>query len=140
MVIASVVIVMFYTYLYQRTDGTPYYVGKGKGRRAFKQLNHHVPVPPAARIVVQYWTTETEALSMERYYISLFGRKNSGTGILRNLTDGGDGVSGFLCGSAKENERCREETLCHESRARTPEENRRHRSCYSVGRVVIRRM
>lgn len=89
----------FYTYMYLRqADATPYYVGKGCGDRAFKRHRRasekFIPVPPAARIVVQYWESEAEALEMEKWYITLFGRKDLGTGILLNMTDGGDGTSG----------------------------------------------
>ena len=37
--------------------------------------------------------TEEQASIHEIYIISVFGRKNNGTGILRNLTDGGEGFS-----------------------------------------------
>jgi len=37
--------------------------------------------------------TEEEAHRHEIYIISVLGRKDIGTGILRNLTDGGEGVS-----------------------------------------------
>jgi hypothetical protein len=84
----------FYTYLWLREDGTPYYVGKGQGRRAYTS-NHHVTHRPTdkARIFIQYWESEEEAYEKELWYISLFGRKTNSTGILRNLSEGGVGPS-----------------------------------------------
>lgn len=79
----------FYTYLYIRTDGTPYYVGKGQGKRCLSR-QHSVFVPLPSRIFVQYWSSEAEALSMEKWWITLFGRQDLGTGILRNHSDGGE--------------------------------------------------
>jgi hypothetical protein len=87
----------FYTYMYLRQrDGAPYYIGKGCGDRAYSN-NRAIPRPDAdARIYVQYWADEAEAFEMEKYYIRLFGRKDNCTGILRNLTDGGEGAAGFV--------------------------------------------
>jgi len=86
----------YYTYAYLREDGTPYYVGKGKNRRAYCQLNHNVKIPPKERILIlKSNLTDEEANTHEIYMIALFGRKDLGTGILRNLTNGGGGVSGL---------------------------------------------
>src|SRR5271166_3749516 len=88
----------FYTYLWLRGDGTPYYVGKGHGRRAWvshKKTRQYRPEFDS-RITVQYWTTEQEAFEKEKWYIQLFGREDRGTGILLNRTDGGEGSNTFL--------------------------------------------
>jgi hypothetical protein len=85
----------FYTYAYLREDRTPYYVGKGEGRRAYSK-RHRVSVPPLDRILfLKKNLTEKEAIRHEVYMIDVFGRKDIGTGILRNLTNGGEGISGF---------------------------------------------
>ena len=86
----------YYTYAYLREDGTPYYIGKGKGRRIFDKENRtSCPVPKDKRrmIFLKQNLTEEHAFIHEIYMISVFGRKNNGTGILRNLTDGGEGFS-----------------------------------------------
>lgn len=82
----------FYTYAYLREDGTPYYVGKGKGRRINSTSYRKFPPPPEdRRIFLKQNLTQEEAFKHEIYLISVLGRKDLGTGILRNLTDGGDG-------------------------------------------------
>jgi len=85
----------FYTYAYLREDRTPYYVGKGQRRRIY-QLNRKVKPPEdKSRIIfLKQNLTEEEAFKHEIYMIDVLGRKDLGTGILRNRTDGGEGFSG----------------------------------------------
>lgn len=91
----------FYVYAYLRSRaskngnaGTPYYIGKGSGDRAYQQ--HNVPVPKDKNnIVFLGWNmTEADALQAEMLLIYRHGRIDLCTGCLRNLTDGGEGQSG----------------------------------------------
>ena len=86
---------IFYTYAYLRkSDGTPYYVGKGRGKRVYDS-SHNVKVPDDNdRIIfLKQNLTEEEAFNHEKYMIAVLGRKDLGTGILRNMSDGGEGHS-----------------------------------------------
>jgi len=89
---------MYYTYAYLRKDKTPYYIGKGKGRRLYTKSGNEIKLPKEkSRIIfLKQNLTEEEAFKHEIYMIAVFGRKDLGTGILRNKTNGGEGSSGLI--------------------------------------------
>jgi hypothetical protein len=88
----------YYTYAYLREDRTPYYIGKGKGNRAYKRTRKELKSPKdkSRILILKQNLTEEEAFKHEIYMIAVFGRKDLGTGILYNKTNGGEGSSGAL--------------------------------------------
>lgn len=91
---------MFYTYIhFRQDDGTPFYVGKGKGRRHLvksKRNNHwnNVVAKHGFRSeILCRWNTEHDALEHEKLLIQCFRDMNV---ELVNMTDGGEGTSGWI--------------------------------------------
>jgi hypothetical protein len=85
----------FYTYAYLREDKTPYYIGKGTGKRVYSSTGRPCSTPKdKSRIIfLKKNLTEEEAFNHEIYMIAVFGRKDLGNGILYNKSDGGEGGS-----------------------------------------------
>ena len=87
----------YYTYAFLREDKTPYYIGKGRGNRAYDKRRAIKPPKDKSRIIfLKKNLTEAEAFKHEVYMIFVLGRKDLGTGILRNRTNGGEGSSGAV--------------------------------------------
>jgi len=87
----------FYVYLHLRaSDGKPFYVGKGRGKRAWsvKSRNpywHNVVGKHGLEVhIAASGLTEKEALAVEISTIKLFGLET-----LTNMTAGGEGSSGL---------------------------------------------
>ena len=85
---------IYYVYAYLRkNDNTPYYIGKGKGKRAWiKSKNERITVPKNKSKIIIYQNnlSQKDAFLLEILYIKLFGRKDLKTGILENRSNGGD--------------------------------------------------
>lgn len=88
---------MFYVYAYLRENGTPYYIGKGKNKRAWVKNRNEINPPndKSKIIIIEKNLSEIGAFALERRMIRWYGRMDLCTGILRNKTDGGEGSAGF---------------------------------------------
>ncbi|UYE95897.1 hypothetical protein KNLIENLN_00085 [Sinorhizobium phage NV1.1.1] len=92
--------VVYYTYLWKRADGTPFYVGKGKGRRAYsmsgrsKEFKEIRGGEECSVEIVDTFIHESQAFAHEMELIQKFGRRDMG-GLLINKSNGGEGPNGY---------------------------------------------
>ncbi len=128
---------IFYVYIYiDPRNNSPFYVGKGHGRRYFDHLKEKHSCNPfkfnkinkikketgeyPESILFKTELTEEEAFILEIELIARWGRKNNKTGCLTNLTGGGDGISGW-----HHNEEAKKKVSLHQKGIPETEESKR---------------
>lgn len=90
----------FVVYAFCREDGTFYYIGKGRPQRPYESRKEGIKPPKdRSRILILHENlTEELAFECEKKLIQFYGRMDLGEGLLRNMTNGGEGVSGWIPG------------------------------------------
>lgn len=97
----------FYVYAWLRPCGEVFYIGKGRGNRdrapksnnpIFQRIVSKIEKAGEKPKIVRLHENlaEGEAFALERDEIARHGRRNNNTGTLANLTDGGEGNSGWV--------------------------------------------
>lgn len=93
----------FFVYVHKKeSDGSVFYVGKGKGVRWCNVHSRSRHWKNTARKhgvycdIVAASLTAQEALVLEKKLIEAYGRQDKGTGCLVNMTAGGDGVVDYV--------------------------------------------
>lgn len=91
----------FYVYVWRQPDGEPFYVGKGKGNRAYntavrsKEFKEIYALGGCTVEIVDWFIHESQAHAFEVDLIARYGRRENG-GLLVNKTDGGEGAVGCI--------------------------------------------
>ena len=105
---------IYYVYMYLKENGTPFYVGKGKGNRHLAHLQeakksstkdtNRLKINTIKKMLnegkepkivfIDKNINEDSAFELEEFLISEIGRIDLKTGTLTNLTNGGDGAAG----------------------------------------------
>lgn len=117
-----------YTYNEYTFDFEPFYIGKGKGNRFNNHLikyklrtnknkmfvNKILKIQSSQMqpiiIKVQENLNEQTSFQLEKSLIISIGRKDKNLGTLTNMTDGGEGSSGYIM-TDKQKEKCRQTAI-----------------------------
>ncbi len=92
----------YYIYIHIKPDGEIFYVGKGKGDRAYSKYRRSdfwtstVTKYGYDVFILEKDLNEAEAFKIEINYIKRIGRRDLGLGTLVNMTNGGEGISGLI--------------------------------------------
>ena len=93
----------YYIYLHVKLNtGEPFYIGKGKGQRAFQKTGRNNRWKKLVNkydydiIILEEGYTDLESCEREKYWIKRIGRNDLNLGPLVNMTDGGEGTEGSI--------------------------------------------
>lgn len=90
----------YYVYIHYDMNNIPFYVGKGKGKRAYSKSQRNEDWKKIASNgynvdIIKDNLTNVESMSLEVETIKIYGRLDRGTGTLVNRTSGGGGSNGY---------------------------------------------